>query len=116
MTGTSQETTQAGAVQTGTPQGVSLGTQTSVTQAATTEAPKTGTEAQTQQTGDPWYKGQVTDPENLKAIETAQWANVDAIIKSNREAQKLISQRPATQSQAPKEASEYKFNVPQELT
>jgi hypothetical protein len=106
------QTTQVGADK-GTQTGVSLGTQTDGTQTQQTTT-QTGSDGKSTTTSDPWYKAHVKDADNLKAIETAKWADVDAIIKSNREAQKLISQKGAAHH-APSDPKEYTFNVPEAM-
>lgn len=96
------------------PVGVGLGTPAAAAPAAAVASP-TGSEVVAAVTGEPWYKAHVKDADNLKAIETAKWADVDAIIKSHREAQQLISQKSAPASQAPSDPKEYAFTVPPEL-
>lgn len=111
---TSQAATAATAAAGTATVGVGLGTQAAATGAAV-DASKTGSEAATAASGDPWYKAHVKDADNLKTIETKKWDGVEAVVKSYRELETAFSSKSATASQAPSDPKEYAFTVPTDI-
>jgi hypothetical protein len=62
--------------------------------------------------GDTPFYSSVQDPTLREYAEKKGWKGLDDVLKSNQEAEKLISQRPAAPV-VPKDAKEYTFKVPE---
>lgn len=63
---------------------------------------------------DAWYSKVLKDPDNLAYAKTKNWTDPDAQLKSHRELETKLSQRPEAKP-VPKTADEYTFKAPTDL-